>query len=536
MVAMNRSKLTPARIAKAIKFRLKKLGTVTSQVQSPARTFGSTTELRDFALKTQNTGSAFRYEIQLAQNYQLLGLDLKIGQLKEAEIALKNSKVSVSAKFSAEINEGYFAWAVTRMLAPALSPSGAMSVDVSALGPAAAGEKLALGPIAKTDAAEMELQYIKTLEVQPADFDLALFNPIGLRLKKRLESPEIANIQVGAELKLNGAVQKIDEHLVANLRNYVGAELEILDNANPSFVTGLAASGLVLHSNKPVSSVHPELSSLISNTLPDTTSSNQLEWIFRSEAQRRIAMLKHSTLLTKANPWPEVSILLVTNRLSMVGDALKQIALQTYPNFVVKLALHGISEAEASKELKPVQKLLAEKLHVSYVDSKKNLGEIYGELTEQSTSEYIAKFDDDDLYGPHHLWDAIISMRYSGAGLFGRTPQLTWLETTGELLLRPFGDDEVYNKYIIGPTMVINRAALMEVGGWRPTPWAVDKALIDRFQQYGGGIYRAGGFGWVYVRHDQGHTWLRDESHFRNQAEKIWTGEEAVAIRNRATN
>jgi len=148
-----------------------------------------------------------------------------------------------------------------------------------------------------------------------------------------------------------------------------------------------------------------------------------------------------------------------------------------------------------------------------------------------SASEYLAKFDDDDMYGPNHLWDAIMSMKYSGAGLFGRTPTMTWLSETEELLLRPFGPEEMYNKYIIGATMVMSKAALMEVGGWRPSPWAVDKALIDRFTQAGAPIYRAGQLGWVYVRHNQGHTWLRDDAAFRNQAVAMWSGAKARELR-----
>ena len=79
--------------------------------------------------------------------------------------------------------------------------------------------------------------------------------------------------------------------------------------------------------------------------------------------------------------------------------------------------------------------------------------------------------------------------------------------------------------------MVMNKAALVQAGGWRPSPWAVDKALIDRFTSAGIGVYRASQLGWVYVRHNQGHTWVRDESHFRGQAERVWTGEEAIRIR-----
>jgi hypothetical protein len=531
---MKLSKLTPARIVKALKHRIRKVRTTQTKMALPTKSFNSPTALREFALETQNFGTAFQYEIAIPSNFQLLSLELKIGQLEEVETSLKKSKLHIYAKFSNQINEGYFAWSVARMISPALSPYSAMSKDIKAESTTAAGMKVVLGPVPQTDAADMEIRHIEIVNPKPAEFDLALFNPIGLRLKKLLESGEIAKIQITNDLKLNGTARTLDEHLVSDLRKFVGAEVEVSENANLSILSALAATGLVVHTDKVVSALNLELATSLSQELPVANTTNQLDWQFRSESQRRLAMLHHSNVLSRINSWPEVTILLVTNRLNMVAAALEQIAAQTYPNFVVRLALHGISEPEASTEVSKAHNLLADRLHVNYVDQHKNLGQIYGELTQTSHSEFLAKFDDDDLYGPNHLLDAIISMKYSGAGLFGRTPQLTWLENTGELLLRPFGDDEIYNKYIIGPTMVMNRAALLEVGGWRPTPWAVDKALIDRFQQFGGGIYRAGGYGWVYVRHDQGHTWLKDESHFRNQAEQIWSGPEALAIKNRA--
>lgn len=526
------SKLTPARIEKALKYRYRKFRTKLSAGTTASTKFESPTALREFALSTNNTGTHFNYEVKLPKNFQIPSSDLQIGQLVAFEIKQSQSTLDVSATFSATINEGYFAAAVARMLAPALNLDGAWSLDYRATTDrATTSRRVILGEIAETDAAEMEAAHTQIVLNAPADFNPALFNPIGLRLKKKLSEPKIAEIQISSDFKLNGQSKKIDEHLIAELRNYVGANVTFEDGAAAHLLTGLAATGLVLSVSGTVpSDVVKELTKLVKKPLPavEPNPTVWLEWLWRSEAQRRLALLHHSGWFNGEGSFPSVDVLLVTNRIGMVPAALKFVDSQNYPNLNIKLGLHNITKTEAKKALADLQ--ISRNLEVHHFAKDQNLGEIYGALTEISTADYIAKFDDDDMYGKNHLLDAIISMKYSGAGLFGRTPNLTWLATTEELLLRPFGDEEIFHKYIIGPTMVINRQALKRVGGWRPTPWAVDKALIDRFQTLGGGIYRAGAFGWAYVRHDQGHTWLRDESHFRNQAEHVWTGREAKAL------
>lgn len=524
-------KLTLSRVRKALKHRVRKILDNSKPVAS--QKFSSPTALRLHAITTQVTGSNFNYIIALPKNFQISNPNLQIGNLQQFSLKLESSNLQISASFTQPMNEGYFAWAVARMISPSLIQLLPVSPDFKAATlESAAGKRLALGPIASTDAAEMEISHIQEIALVPGQFDIALFNPIGLKLKKALETTRIAQIELDTELRLNGVVREVDEFLIAELRGYVGAKVALKNSILTHLLTGLAATGLVLEVHGDLHVLHPELQEIVTSPLPQLPNkpSEVLTWLLRSESQRRVALLHHSGLWTHG-VFPTVDILLVTNRAQMLPTALAQISTQTYSNFRIKVGAHNLSGAELDEAVADAVQQFGDRIEIFEFPADATLGEIYGELTRNSQAEFIAKFDDDDFYGPNHLLDAIISLQYSGAGLFGRTPNLTWLETSGELLLRPFGDEETFNKYIIGPTMVIRRSALLAVGGWRPTPWAVDKALIDRFQQLGGGIYRAGAFGWIYVRHDQGHTWLRDESHFRNQAEHVWNGTEALELK-----
>ena len=496
---------TPARVRKAILFRLRKFRAGTANSKPVAlRSFASATALKEFALNTSETGQRFRFEVRHSVNELPLGVCLSLGNLKSAAVSLQGNKVTVDVSMVTEVSAGEVAWAVAALLEPGLLPTASSSRDVAVdaqLTPALAmGHRLVFGGFGTTDASAMEeanARRVRPEDLERPYFDLATHNPIGLR------GTETASVGV---------------------------------NASAAEVAAVAATGKLLHVQSAPLGLNPELAAVLSQPLPNAPANHEerLHWLVRSAKQRRLAMLNHAGTWRLQAAWPTASVLLVTNRASLLPHALGQIEAQTYPEFEVLIGLHNIDEQEAERTLAPFRERLGSRLRAFHFGGEATLGAIYGELTNRADGVYLAKFDDDDHYGAHHLWDAIISLRYSGAGLFGRVPQLTWLEATGELLWRPFGAEEIYNKYVIGATMVMSKPALLEVGGWRPSPWAVDKALIDRFRQHGGGIYRASAIGWAYVRHNLGHTWEKDESHFRGQAEASWSGDQAVALRDLA--
>lgn len=72
--------------------------------------------------------------------------------------------------------------------------------------------------------------------------------------------------------------------------------------------------------------------------------------------------------------------------------------------------------------------------------------------------------------------------------------------------------------------MLISRADLAAVGGWRPVPKSVDRALLDRVLGAGGLVYRTHGLGYVYVRHSAGHTASVRDEHFLTKTTATFPG------------
>ena len=519
---MNSSPLTGARIKKAIRHRLSKLKkSAAEQKPVPTLEFNSPIALCDAALLADKADSRQRFLVSVKHNLKALPVapELRLSHIKKLNMSFDAQRLSVDVTLSETKTLGEVLWAVACIVSPALRPHAHLGPDVvTDSRELAAGQRLHLREFAGSDASEMESQHALRLTRTDVDrpvFDVTEFNPIGLRMREL--SPNYQAVDYTPTIAIHDV-----------------AAVHIGPNVPAATIAGLASTGTLIRTKSPIEGLHPHLNQELTSELPptlDDAMETSLHWMVASEKQRRAALKHHAGTFKTQNHWPLASVLLVTNRASMLSHAVAQIANQTYPNTEVLVGLHGINHEQAQDLLRNHVDFLGDRIRLVPLDGSIPLGVAYGQLTSLANGEYLAKFDDDDHYGPHHLWDAIMSLRYSGAGLFGRTPTMTWLSGTSELLLRPFGVEETYNKYIIGATMVMSKSALTDVGGWRGTPWAVDKALIDRFTAAGAGVYRGGQLGWVYVRHNQGHTWVRDEQAFRDQALACWSGAKADELK-----
>ena len=136
----------------------------------------------------------------------------------------------------------------------------------------------------------------------------------------------------------------------------------------------------------------------------------------------------------------------------------------------------------------------------------------------------LAKMDDDDLYGPEHLWDVALAREYSGAALVGKFPATVYLARGDRTVRRRRVPGETWSSAITGGTMLIGRADLERAGGWRRAARHVDAALVEDVRRGGGGVYRTHDAGYLMVRHGDRHTWEADDAEFLAGAEAVHAG------------
>jgi hypothetical protein len=263
----------------------------------------------------------------------------------------------------------------------------------------------------------------------------------------------------------------------------------------------------------------------------DVETEDPRESEFRSIARRNNALRNHSPH-PKIFGWPSVSMVLVTNRENHLQEIVDFVSQQTYPNLELILLTHGF-ELDAHF-VAHLSELPFPALTRGVVGTF-NLGEVLKVASSLASGELITKIDDDDFYGPEHVWDLVTARMYSGAQLVGKALDNIYLASEDVTVFRPTYAAEKYAKFVAGGTMLISQADLREVGGWRPVPKSVDLALIERVTEHGGLVYRTHGHGYIYVRHAQDsqavNMSLVSDAHFRKEISGEVSGVDGNALR-----
>lgn len=256
-----------------------------------------------------------------------------------------------------------------------------------------------------------------------------------------------------------------------------------------------------------------------SMALPDVE--DALAWQALSVHERRHALRQFGPTAA-LDAWPSVSVILVTNRPDHLEHALRQLAGLRYPRLEVVVGVHG-QAVDPARVWELAQDVPHEVL-VMAVDGGCTLGEALQVCSDRANGTLITKMDDDDFYGPEHIWDLVLAREYSGAQVVGKALDWIHLESENATVFRPTYAAERYADFVAGGTILISRADLLAVGGWRPVPKSVDRALLDRVLAAGGLVYRTHGLGYIYVRHSAGHTASVKDEHFLTKVSARFEG------------
>jgi GT2 family glycosyltransferase len=333
----------------------------------------------------------------------------------------------------------------------------------------------------------------------------------------------------------SGAVTDAD---VARLRQLRAVGIEWGRHSGPlaavRVIAGLAAAGVPLYAAH-VPSWARALGADLIDVLQGVDETGLADDLHREEHSvrlRRAALRTHSTQarwhnlartagLVPPAP-PRVSVVLCTRRPDYLSFALNQIGRQRNVDLEVILALHGIP-ADAP-EVKTAAAGFDRPLTVVEVPADVCFGEALNRGVSRASGRYIAKWDDDDWYGPEFLADLILASSYTGAELLGCFAQLVYLEQINLTIYRPAGESERITRQVAGATFLIERSAFDSVGGFPLVPRGVDAAMLDALRAAGGRIYRTHGLGFLVNRRATGHTWNPAVSYFLRSATRQWRG------------
>lgn len=207
-------------------------------------------------------------------------------------------------------------------------------------------------------------------------------------------------------------------------------------------------------------------------------------------------------------PFGAVAVICVTNRPQFIGNIVDNVMRQaSLPEHVAVVV--NLDEADA--DLPAVDARLEEirragiDVVLSWRPAAKSLGFCLNVTMAATDARFIAKFDDDDHYGPHYLADSLRAHSYAGAGIIGKHTTYARLEETDENVLRFPAKEFIYTATLAGPTLVIDRE---RAGGlwFRDISLGEDRAIITDCNRRGIATFAADRFNFIQLRSSH-NTW-----------------------------
>ena len=288
--------------------------------------------------------------------------------------------------------------------------------------------------------------------------------------------------------------------LVAGLREHAGVRVEAWDDAMLHAAPGLAVAGVPLTADAAPADVLGEGVAAAITAPVDLADP--------------LAREEHSIVLRRAaldafapTAQPAVSILLATRREDMLDHALGQVARQRgVERLELVLAPHGfdVPVARVREALGPD---VAVQVRPHPADAF--FGDVLHDAATAADGAVLMKWDDDDWYSPDIVADLLRARAYSGAELVGMPSEQHYV-APADLTVFKGHESESWSRFVAGGTLMLDRALLREVGGFRRVRRFVDAQLLEAVLAAGGAVYRTHGLGYVLVRTDGGHTWHID--------------------------
>lgn len=273
-----------------------------------------------------------------------------------------------------------------------------------------------------------------------------------------------------------------------------------------------------LMSGRPIARAEGRPSRIVPIELPDQ---RELLALQADELERiAVQQLRHFCTSFGTTDRPNISVTLVSNRPEFVWNAAERIAAQRGVDVELLIGLHGVDAASGPDHAELVTGAVRSVTVVEFT-ANEVFGATLDDLASRATADFVSKWDDDDLYGDHHLLDLWLGAVLLRSPLVGKAAEFVSVGAANTLVRRAGGRCYVPSRFLAGGALLVDRRALADVGGWGHLPRSVDQELISRFRRRGLMTSRIHGFEFVLVRHGAGHTWSAPDNYFLHGA-KGW--------------
>jgi len=157
-----------------------------------------------------------------------------------------------------------------------------------------------------------------------------------------------------------------------------------------------------------------------------------------------------------------ISIIAPTNRMGGYKQILENVGRQVHGDIELIIGLHGIDE-KADHIRGAARDLGIDNLEFVTGPADWSLGRVLNAMCAAAGGEFIAKMDDDDLYGPNYLSDQLFAFDYTDADIVGKWSRLIYLEEVPCLGIMFPGHEHRYTELVGGGTILAKREVLDNV-------------------------------------------------------------------------
>lgn len=221
-------------------------------------------------------------------------------------------------------------------------------------------------------------------------------------------------------------------------------------------------------------------------------------WAYHTYSHRAVDVLNRIGLdpSNHVTEEPVVSVVMATLRPENLEFALTQIRAQRGVGIEILVGTHGFRvDSSKYRGIKFFEYPLS-----------MPLGQCLNRLVGESSGDYIAKMDDDDLYAPDYLRDQVNGLRFSGATVVGKQASYLYIEESDELILRKHWREHLWTDMVLGATLVAERQVFQDTK-FPEISKGEDTSFLEQVLQKGGSVYSTDRFNYIQVRSIGGHTW-----------------------------
>lgn len=210
-----------------------------------------------------------------------------------------------------------------------------------------------------------------------------------------------------------------------------------------------------------------------------------------------------------------VSIITCTNRPHYMDKVIENYSRQKYEKKELIVILNS-NKIDIRKFKNAAQQY--KNIKVYQLDEKKTLGECLNFAVSRASYEIIAKFDDDDYYGPMYLKDSIKVFERVEAGVIGKVASYVYFKGEKILTIRHPEMQYRYVHHINGPTLIIKKA-VFKMFKFRNISLGEDTEFCNDCVKNGIKMYCTNHLYHVYIRHASSnhHTWRIDNKELLKQ-------------------